>query len=372
MMLPNLGFVASPSDALGRSDADNYRTMLDTVEANLALGYDAVWSLEHHVGDYSPTPSPLVLLSHVAALHPDVALGTSVVVAPWYHPVRLAGEIAMLASLTDGDLHIGLGRGMAQLEYDAFGLDMNESRDRFREVVDVVRRAFTANSVSCDGTFVHIPREVTIRPDIVSDGRSEGVHLYGALGSVESAEIMARLGIRPIVTTTGEISIAAAKWARWEEVATQQGMRIEGPRPLLTHCIIEDTDELALEAAKVWIPIFRHAQVVHYDLAGTDWASIKGYEAHVEIAKSLRNLVDPANVMAWSQHQLIGSPETVARRMRQYLDLGVTHFVVYSALPQVPRQDYRRWHARLATEVMPLLRGELESVGTHASVGASH
>ena len=58
-----------------------------------------MWLIEHHFSDYFPTPSPLILASHIAGRFPELSLGTCVVVLPWYEPLRLAGEIAMLSLL---------------------------------------------------------------------------------------------------------------------------------------------------------------------------------------------------------------------------------------------------------------------------------
>lgn len=70
-------------------------------------------------------------MAHTAAALPDLSLGTSVLVLPWYHPVRLAEEISMLNSLTHGTLQPGIGRGTAKPAYDACTIDTNEARARF-------------------------------------------------------------------------------------------------------------------------------------------------------------------------------------------------------------------------------------------------
>src|ERR1700733_6432753 len=100
------GVVASAADAPGTSDADIYRTLLEDVELYAEQGFGTVWLLEHHFSDYFPTPSPLILASHVAGRFPELALGTCVVVLPWYEPLRLAGEIAMLSLLTEQPLQL--------------------------------------------------------------------------------------------------------------------------------------------------------------------------------------------------------------------------------------------------------------------------
>ena len=63
-------------------------------------------------------------------------------VLPWYHPLRLAEEIAMLNSMTRGTLHLGIGRGTAKMEYDAYNVDMNEAARASRSATASSRRGF--------------------------------------------------------------------------------------------------------------------------------------------------------------------------------------------------------------------------------------
>src|SRR6201984_3886711 len=115
----SFGFQAAPASDVRKSDQALYREVMDDCALGHRLGYDAAWLLEHHFSDYYPTPSPLLLMAHIAARCPDLSLGTSVLVLPWYHPLRLAEEISMLNSLTRGTLHLGIVRGTGKMAYDA-------------------------------------------------------------------------------------------------------------------------------------------------------------------------------------------------------------------------------------------------------------
>ena len=136
-----LGFVAAPVAAPGAADEQLYQEILADCEAHRALGYTTAWVLEHHFSDYFPMPGPLLVLAHIAGRYPDLSLGTCVLVTPWYEPLRLAGEIAALTHLTEEHLHLGIGRGTAKYEYDAFGIEMQEARERFRECWEILDRA---------------------------------------------------------------------------------------------------------------------------------------------------------------------------------------------------------------------------------------
>ena len=88
------GFVASAADAPGTPDHELYRTVLDDVEYHAGLGYTTAWLIEHHFSDYFPTPSPLVLASHIAARIIDDDAGSACLGAA-HIPGILVAEIGI-------------------------------------------------------------------------------------------------------------------------------------------------------------------------------------------------------------------------------------------------------------------------------------
>src|SRR5205823_1586822 len=77
------------------------------------LGFDCLWSAEHHFNDYSFVPDNLQLMTYLTALCPNVDLGTAAVILPWHDPLRVAEQAAVLDMLSKGRLRLGLGRGLA-------------------------------------------------------------------------------------------------------------------------------------------------------------------------------------------------------------------------------------------------------------------
>jgi alkanesulfonate monooxygenase SsuD/methylene tetrahydromethanopterin reductase-like flavin-dependent oxidoreductase (luciferase family) len=269
------GFVASAADAPGTPDHELYRTVLDDGEYHAELGYTTAWLIEHHFSDYFPTPSPLLLASHIAARFPELSLGTCVLVTPWYQPLRLAGEIAMLSLLTDQSLHLGLGRGTAKYEFDAFGLDMSESRQRFQEAWEILSLALRSEPFSYQGTYLQVPKRITVRPRVAGIS-SDRIHFYGAIGSPGSAEVMARLGLPPICTTIGDLDTQARILRSWESAAAASGTATaDGTRPIMINCIVADTDAEAVRLAQEYMPRFMQAQVDHYTPDEVEWEKLE-------------------------------------------------------------------------------------------------
>jgi alkanesulfonate monooxygenase SsuD/methylene tetrahydromethanopterin reductase-like flavin-dependent oxidoreductase (luciferase family) len=96
-------------------------------------GYDAVWLAEHHFNTYSVCPSTTLMGMHVAARTKRLRIGTAVTLAGFYHPLRLAEELALLDNLSGGRLNWGAGRGYDATEFRAFGVKPEESAERMRE-----------------------------------------------------------------------------------------------------------------------------------------------------------------------------------------------------------------------------------------------
>jgi hypothetical protein len=85
-----------------------------------------VWSVEHHFTDYTMCPDVLQFLSYMAGKTSHVKLGSMVVVLPWHDPIRVAEQISLLDHLSNGRFILGLGRGLARVEYEGFRLDQNQ------------------------------------------------------------------------------------------------------------------------------------------------------------------------------------------------------------------------------------------------------
>ena len=92
-----------------------------------SAGYDAVWLAEHHFSGFSVCPSVHMMATMAAARTSRMRIGTAVSLAPFYHPLRLAEEVALLDVLSGGRVNWGAGRGFSRVEFAAFGIPIEES-----------------------------------------------------------------------------------------------------------------------------------------------------------------------------------------------------------------------------------------------------
>jgi alkanesulfonate monooxygenase SsuD/methylene tetrahydromethanopterin reductase-like flavin-dependent oxidoreductase (luciferase family) len=349
---PRFGVQIGAVDRLGASDSDMYREAVVDARYAQQLGYDAAWMVEHHFSDYYPTPNPLMFLSHLAAACPGMGLGSAVMVLPWYDPVRFAEDVAMLATLTTGPLHIGMGRGTAKLEYDALRIPMTEARDRFRECWDVTRLALTGEPFTYDGRHVKLDRPITVRPRLEANRK---VNFYGAIGSPGSAEIMADMGLPPLSLAQFPDYMLVKILERWRNRMTSRGLPTDVTLPVSTKCFIADTDAEAREEARGHMARFYRLQAEHYTTDTTPWGDIAGYEQFAKIFANMRLMGDPAQNDPILDRNLIGSPETVARRINELRAIGFDYVLISNATHGVDRETRHRMMRRFATEVVPLV-----------------
>ena len=172
------------------SDARVWQEEIRLAQLAADLGFDCLWSAEHHFNDYSFVPDNLQLMTYLTALCPDVDLGTAAVILPWHDPLRVAEQAAVLDMLSKGRLRLGLGRGLARREFAAFRLSMDESRERFDEAAPMIVNALKTGFIEGDGKFYKQPRiEIRPRPEYSFDGR-----IYAVASSEDSVDSAAKLG----------------------------------------------------------------------------------------------------------------------------------------------------------------------------------
>jgi len=154
-----------PSVGPDEKPADTYfAEALSLVDLLDELGFGHVRTVEHYFEPYGGySPNPAVFLAAAAQRSRRARLVTGAVLPIFNNPLKLAGELAMLDALSGGRLDIGFARAFLPHEFVAFGRDLDESRARFTEGVDQVRRLLAEEKVTSEGQF-HAFRDVTSLP----------------------------------------------------------------------------------------------------------------------------------------------------------------------------------------------------------------
>ena len=129
------------------SDAEVYAAELKLARLAEPAGVDSIWCVEHHFTDYTMCPDVTQFLSYLAGCTSRIKLGTGAVILPWHDPLRVAEEIALLDYYSEGRTILGMGRGLARIEYEGFREDMNQSRTKFNEAAQMIVAALETGSL---------------------------------------------------------------------------------------------------------------------------------------------------------------------------------------------------------------------------------
>jgi len=121
-------------------------------------GFEALWTAEHHTIECTISPNPFQTLVWLAQHTEQIRLGTSTLVAPYWTPIRLAGESALCDHLTNGRLEFGIARGSYQYEFDrmAGGMPQQEGVAYMKEIVPAVKKLW-AGDYAHDGHYWKFP-----------------------------------------------------------------------------------------------------------------------------------------------------------------------------------------------------------------------
>ena len=166
-------FAAFTTVAASAGEATNAEQMIDNLRQQTILaeelGFETMWLGEHHFGPYGvgDLPNPILLGADLAARTSRIRIGQMANIAPWWHPIRLAEDLAILDNMTRGRVEVGFGRGIWPYEGPQFHPHADprrdqESRELFRETVDIVREIWSNEYFSYDGNNYTFPVDGTV------------------------------------------------------------------------------------------------------------------------------------------------------------------------------------------------------------------
>ena len=174
--------------ATGMTNAAMYAALMEQVVWLDGIGLDLVWFTEHHFLDDGYLPSWIPVASAMAARTKHARFSCDVCLLPFNHPIRLAEDLAVLDTLSNGRVELGVGMGYAPHEFKGFGLPVSRRVSLTDEGIAVLKLAFTGEKFSFRGKRYDF-QDVTIRPGYVQAG---GPPLWVAAMSEAGAQRCAR------------------------------------------------------------------------------------------------------------------------------------------------------------------------------------
>ena len=280
-------------------------------------GFDSFWTTDFALGG---SPEPLALLAAASQRTNRILLGTAVIVLPYRHPMTLAKAASTVDALSGGRLLLGLGVGSNKREFDALGLDIHERGKMADEKLMLLRKLLSGEKVSHRGKFHHM-EEVDVGPASVQ--RPYPPIWTGPLwknGLVESTLVRAgRLadGFVPTLVPASEYRTVREKVKAYARGAKRDPDAIEFGT-VLWFCLDDDPERA--------------------------WETLE--------AESNRRRSHTAAVRG--EANVSGRAEDCAEGIQEYVDAGVTHFVMNAGVtPERMMEQYERF----GREVLPLVKG---------------
>ena len=293
----------------GATDEEAFATSFEQVDAAERWGLDAMWLAEIHVApERSVLSAPLTMASAIAARTQRMKIGTAVQVLPLCHPLRLAEEVATVDQISRGRLIFGVGRSGFPRTYEAYGVPYGESRERFTETLEILKKAWTEESFSYKGQYYSFENvKATPRPY-----QKPWPEIRIAANSADTFPAIAKLGHAVFVAVRlGTLEELEPNITAYREAWKEAGHPGEGKVFLRAPVYVAETDQAARDEPEESIMYF-------YRYLGErleDSATRQGVQQGELRAARGRRLQTITYEEALREKLIVGSPGRVADRL---------------------------------------------------------
>ena len=328
---------------------------LEQIELSDRLGIDEVWLGEHRFSRHGLLSGIWSFAGLVAGRTKRIRIGTAVVVLPLHNPILVAEEAAMIDVISGGRLNLGVGSGYQRQEFDGLGVDINESRERFYESVDVIRKAWTEETLNYHGKFTDVDN-LWVLPKPLQQPHPP---LFQAVStSPASIDFAAKHQIQVIAGGPTDILGQAPQVIRaWRDRMEEYGHPHEHLDPPMSKGIYvaptqeeaeRDAEELQNFSSRILrsegnngligMPIDKNGNIP------------PGYEHWANRQTDRDRRDDPGHA---GLPPLVGTPEVVIERLKETQAAGINHVFGNFGFPGLPNEKVLRSIELFAKEVMP-------------------
>ena len=296
--------------------------LTELVQIAEAGGMETVWIGEHHAMEFTIGPNPLSFLAYLAPLTKSIRLGLGTVIAPFWNPIKLASEAALVDIMSDGRLEFGIARGAYQCEFDrmAGGIPAKNGAGHLREMIPLLPKLWQGD-VAHEGEHWQFPTSTSVPkpqqhggPGIWVAAREQDSHDYAVANDCN-------LMVTPLFKSDEEVGVLMDKYY------TACAKHPEKPKPkimCLRHTFVHEAEEdwrIGVDGIRNW---YAHFQ----GWAKNDQTPENGFckpisDAELDEFEALQPDVLRRNVV-------IGMPDEVIERLKYYESTGLTEYSFWS------------------------------------------
>jgi alkanesulfonate monooxygenase SsuD/methylene tetrahydromethanopterin reductase-like flavin-dependent oxidoreductase (luciferase family) len=318
------------------------------------LGFSDVWLTEHYFTGESVYNDALLFAFALSMRTTRIRIGFAVIQMPFYHPIRLAVQLALLDNLSKGRIDVGIGKGTVYNEYEfiGHGLRSSDSRERMAEAIEVLERAWRETPLVYEGKYFRL-KVPELRPRPV---QQPGPPIWRSVISPASFTECGRLGI-PILTARLPVERIKERWELYEA-----GLA-EGRHDARTRERLRDQNAL-----------WRNVYVAESNAQAEDELSelLLRTRAHMMHVRGEYNPpdfhIDPVMLNPWSDPavgdadaiafvlatgSLFGSPAQVREQVAELQEVGVRHLLCQTGFGDMSHEQNLLSMRRFGEQVMP-------------------
>ena len=299
--------------------ADIYDEHIRLAQRVEELGWQSYFVIEHqNAGRIS---APTVYLTAVARATERLRFGAMIWQLPFYHPLRLAEEVAMLDQLSRGRVDFGAGFGVHEHEFIRWGLDYYQRHAMSGEILEIMKLAWTQDEVTYDGEYFHL-NEALPQPKPYQQPHPP---IWAAVHSEESIVQAARSNYH-LAKNIDTDEVVERKFDLYRKTWRECGHAGPMPHIFLQRAVhVAETDEKAHEEARQYIAT-GEGRAARGGISNTriGWGSHPrgmGRDSEAPDAKRRGETMEAAaKSYEYNIEQglaIVGSPETVIRRIQE-------------------------------------------------------
>ena len=345
---------------------ENYRQHLDAWALMEELGFDGIGFNEHHTSPYGLMTSPNIMAAAASQRLRRMKILIYGNLLPIHEPLRVAEELAMLDCLTGGRLISGFARGIPR-EHTAYNVPLADSRARFEEAWEIIKRAWTEDVFSYEGKFWSY-RDVAIWPRPVQQP-----HPPVWVPVTTSQETLEWAGRENVPITPGAVATLSARqdMVRYYAACLAKNGRTITPEHIVAGAsvYIADSREQALKEAGPYMLYFFHTLFSHGNLYNVSGQRQSGYvreqglgwlrpENRDEFLRSLQGFRRmTADDLSRNERLCWGSPAQVRDALIELAEaLGSNVLLLQFNQGAMPHEMFVNQIRRFAEEVLPDVR----------------